>query len=443
MKYYTLIFTILLSGGLYRSYAQINPVRIHESAQRYGPCEPSVAINPKNPKHIVAASVLHNIYRSADGGKSWEKQTVQSPFGVWGDPCLIADRDGNFYYFHLSNPAGKGWESDELLDRIVCQKSADQGASWSDGSSIGFRDARHDQDKEWACADARTGHLYVTWTEFDKYKSQQPEDSSYILFSKSIDGANLWSEPVRINQKAGNCLDDDKTVEGAVPTVGPEGQLYVAWAFNDTIYFDRSADEGNTWMSQDRIVAAQPGGWNYSVPGLSRSNGLPVTVCDTSQSAHRGTIYVNWTDLRQGSDDADVWIAKSTDEGDTWSAPVRVNNDAAGHQQFLTWMAVDPFSGYLYVVFYDRRHHGGNQTDVYLAYSTDGGDTFANVKVTQKPFFLAEEGPFFGDYNQIAAYNGVIHPIWTQMDGKKLSVWTAAIEHRMLKKLAKPRRQSE
>ena len=44
-----------------------------------------------------------------------------------------------------------------------------------------------------------------------------------ILFSKSSDHGATWSEPVSINQYKGNCLDDDYTVEGAVPAVGPNG----------------------------------------------------------------------------------------------------------------------------------------------------------------------------------------------------------------------------
>lgn len=435
MKYYTTwILSFIIGCNVVQ--AQINPFKIHEAVQRYGPCEPSIAINPIDSMNLVVASVLNNAYYTVDGGKTWGKQVVNSPLGVWGDPCIIADQEGNFYYFHLSNPEGKGWQSESLLNQIVCQKSTDQGKSWSDGVGIGFRDSRHDQDKEWACIDPRNNHLYVTWTEFDKYESHLPEDSSYILFSKSTDGASHWSEPVRINQKAGNCLDDDKTVEGAVPTVGPEGQVYVAWAFNDTIYFDRSADGGKTWLPQDKIVASQPGGWNYAVPGLKRCNGLPVTICDISEGPHRGTIYVNWTDQRNGTEDTDVWIAKSTDGGDTWSEPIRVNDDAEGHAQFLTWLTIDQATGYLYAVFYDRRHYDDNRTDVYLACSTDGGESFTNVKLTKQPFRLEEEGPFFGDYNQITAHQGKIYPAWTQMNGKKLSIWTIKIKQEMLEKMA-------
>ncbi|HPQ22025.1 MAG TPA: glycosyl hydrolase, partial [Saprospiraceae bacterium] len=79
--------------------------------------------------------------------------------------------------------------------------------------------------------------------------------------------------------------------------------------------------------------------------------------------------------------------------------------------------------------FYDRRNHENIDTDVYLAYSTDGGDHFTNVKISETPF-TPNPQIFFGDYNDISAYDGQIRPIWTRLDGFKLSVLTALIEHK-------------
>jgi hypothetical protein len=135
---------------------------------------------------------------------------------------------------------------------------------------------------------------------------------------------------------------------------------------------------------------------------------------------------VNWSDQRNGTDDTDVWIMKSNDGGATWSAPVRVNDDAGKAHQFFNWMAVDPVTGYVYVVFYDRRGLEGNATHVYVACSKDGGATFENRRVSETPF-TPEAGIFFGDYNNIAAHGGMVRPIWTRFENGKLSVWTALL----------------
>lgn len=391
-----------------------------------GPCEPSIAINYNNTDNIVAGAILNRVYRSDDGGKSWTIDKLQSSHGVFGDPVITPDIKGNFYYSHLSDPSGRGWASPQLLDRIVIQQSRDGGKSWDDGSFTGMRHPK-DQDKQWLAVHPIENTLYISWTEFDKYNSATATDKSRILFSKSTDEGKTWMEPVAINQFDGDCLDDDQTPEGAVPAVGLDGSIYVAWGFDEKIYLDKSTDGGQTWLEEDVVVSDQPGGWTFDVPGIFRANGLPVTVIDNSKGPHQGTLYVNWSDQRNGAADTDIWLAKSTDSGNTWSSPIRVNNDTPGKQQFFTWMTIDQATGYLYFVFYDRRAYDDNQTDVYLAYSADGGDSFINQKISESPF-LPSKNAFFGDYNNISAHKGRIRPIWTRADGVNLSVWTALVE---------------
>jgi hypothetical protein len=396
-----------------------------DSAFFNGATEPSICISPVNPEIVVAGTILDRVYYSHDGGKTWTVDRINSSFGVYGDPVVRADQKGNFYYAHLSAP-DRPWRDDSFLDRIVIQKSTDGGKSWSDGSYPAVRGSK-DQDKQWLAVDPKTNHIYVSWTEFDKYGSKNPADKSRILFSQSLDLGESWSEPMSINQFEGGCLDDDNTTEGAVPAAGVNGEIFVAWSHGEKIYFDKSLDQGSTWLEKDIIVTDQPGGWEFDIPGINRCNGMPITEVDHSQGPYRGTIYVNWSDQRNGEEDTDIWLSKSVDTGETWSAPHRVNNDPAGHQQFFCWMDVDPSTGYIFIIFYDRRDYLDNQTDVYLAYSTDGGTSFVNKKISETPF-LPNKNLFFGDYSDISAFNGQIRPIWTRMDGVMLSSWTALIE---------------
>jgi len=226
---------------------------------------------------------------------------------------------------------------------------------------------------------------------------------------------------------AGDCIDGDNTVEGAVPAYGPDGEIYVAWAGPGGIMFDRSTDGGNTWLDQDIFVSDQPGGWNYSIPGIYRANGLPVTCCDVSNGPDRGAIYINWSDQRNGFNDTDIWLAKSTDGGFTWSAPIRVNDDEPGKHQFFTWMTIDQSNGNLWFVFYDRRSYQDENTDVYLAVSDDGGESFLNFRVSESPF-IPNQNIFFGDYTNIAVQNGVIRPVWTRLHDNQLSILTAIVD---------------
>ncbi len=407
------LFFLLLGLSL---SAQHKNILIDNSAQ---PNEPSICINPKNPEQIIAGCNINNMYFSSDTGNTWTKRKLVSEYGVWGDPAIIVDTAGYFYFFHLSR--GDYW-----LDRIVCQKIGDGGNSFDTCSYMGFSPSKQ-HDKEWGVVDPANNNIYVTWTQFDKYGSSLSSDSTNILFSKSGDGGLSWSEAKRINRLAGDCIDDDNTVEGAVPAVGTNGEIYVCWAGHEGLIFDKSLDGGNTWLNDDIKVCDMPGGWNFDIPGINRANGLPITVCDLSDSASRGTIYVNWTDQRNGKDDTDVWLVKSTDGGNTWSAPIRVNDDLPGRHQFFTWMTVDNATGYLYFVFYDRRNHDNNDTDVYMALSKDGGNTFKNFKISETPF-NPNSAIFFGDYTNVTAHNGIVRPIWARMDNFEMSIWTALID---------------
>ncbi|MFT4536327.1 MAG: hypothetical protein ACI9P5_003703 [Saprospiraceae bacterium] len=400
-------------------------IKIASGNSGLGPCEPSICINPSNPQNIVAGSILNRTHISNDGGETWTNDVMKSSFGVYGDPVVRIGPKGNVYYSHLSNPKNQAYSSVEFLDRIVVQTSKNGGKTFSDGTAPA-NDRTKDQDKQWLYIDPVDGTVLMSWTEFDSYSSKDPEDKSRILFSQSKDGADTWSKPVDISDIDGDCIDDDDTTEGAVPVRDKNGNIYVTWAHGDKIYLDKSTDDGQSWLPNDIVIADQFGGWTLDIPGINRCNGMPILGIDRSGGMHDGTLYMNWSDQKNGTDDTDIWLVKSRDGGKTWTDRKRVNDDGPGKHQFFSWMDVDVKTGYIYFIFYDRRAYTDNKTDVYLAFSTDGGDTFTNQKISESPF-LPNDKVFFGDYNDISVYDGMVRPIWTRLDKGELSVWTALI----------------
>ncbi|MGA2667306.1 MAG: T9SS type A sorting domain-containing protein [Ignavibacteria bacterium] len=403
------------------------------------PEEPSISINPKNISQLVAGANIDLYYWSSNGGFNWTKGTlVDNQNGVWGDPSMQVDTAGNFYFFHLANPPSPG----NWIDRIVCAKSTNGGINYGNPGTYTGLNGTKAQDKAWTGVDwshgPRGNWIYVTWTEFDSYGSSNTSDSSRILFSRSSNSGANWSTPVRISRLGGDCLDGDNTTEGAVPVVGPHGEIYVAWAGPKVInsqygiFFDRSTDGGITWLPDDIYVTNQPGGWTYDIPGIYRCNGMPITCCDLSPGPYHGNIYINWSD-EAGTGDHDVKFIRSTNGGFNWSSPVRVNDDAPGKEQFFTWMTVDQTSGYIYIVFYDRRNYTDNETDVYIARSTNAGASFYNFRISSSPF-TPTSSVFFGDYNNITVSHGSVRPIWTRLQSGQLSIWTAILEEPLIVK---------
>ena len=152
-----------------------------ESSYKYAQVEPSIAIHPKNQKWMIAGSVLSDYYYSKNGGKSWKAKKMESPYGVYGDPVMIFDQKGKPYYFHLAS-----YDKASHLDRIVCQTAEKPCGDFNEGT-FPKPNGTKVQDKHWVVVNQQNNELYMTWTQFDAYNSDAPQDSSIIVFSKSSD----------------------------------------------------------------------------------------------------------------------------------------------------------------------------------------------------------------------------------------------------------------
>ncbi len=426
----TLMALIILTQVL-PGVCQFKNVMLDEAeVTRGGLCQPVIAVNPRRPENIVAASTPDNIYVTKDGGKTWNKTKASSALGIFGEPSIITDDKGNFFYFHLSEPAVAGADAgSEKATRVVIQTSGDGGVTWSTGEAMAFSTPAN-QNNPWATIDSR-GSLYVTWTTVDKSVDPDSGCQSNVLFSMSKNGKK-WTDPVVISQQPGNCLEGQSSVSGAVPIVTFDGKVLISWSNGGKIFLDRSFNGGEWWLSNDIVVESQKGA-DIKIPGHIKCNSMPVLMTDASKGPLRGSLYMAWADQRNGENDSDIWFTRSHNYGDNWATPMRVNNDAAGKHQYLPWMAIDGTTGYIYIIYYDRRNYDDNNTDVYLAYSTNGGASFTNKLISETPF-TPEEGEMSAARISISAHKGVIAPIWTRMDGDKTSVWTAVIRHEELEK---------
>jgi imidazolonepropionase-like amidohydrolase len=416
-------------------------VRVTDADAR-GPCEVSVAINPTNPDCIMGVSLQQGrpnsprtsnyVYLSNDGGKTWKNVPAANPAKrVQGDDAIAFGPDGTAHRTYIAFD-GVFAERPERASTGIYTTSSRDGVEWTEPVPVvdHVNSIEPFEDKPYLCLDTaekskHKGNMYVAWTRFDRYGSKNPEHKSHIYFARSRDGGKTFSNAHRISDAHGDCLDSDGTVEGAVPAVGPEGEVYVAWAGPNGIVCKKSTDGGHTFGKEIR-VSDMPEGWDSPVPGLMRHNGLPVTGVDRSPGKNQGTVYVNWIDKRNG--DLDVFVAASRDGGATWDPPVRINDDqrGTGKDQMFTWMAVDPVDGSINVIFFDRRNLDGTRTGLALGRSVDGGRTFVNHKIDHEPFEF-QNGIFFGDYNAIDARGGLVVAMYPHFIGERKLAISAAI----------------
>lgn len=120
-------------------------------------------------------------------------------------------------------------------------------------------------------------------------------------------------------------------------------------------------------------------------------------------------------------DARDVVVVRSSNQGASWSAPQRINDDPAGLENRRPFIAVNN-SGQVTAYWHDSRDPGfgsnASLTSIYGTVSRDGGNTWsANFPVTDELSFFSLNTiavPNLGDYNQASA-NGtaIFHPAWS------------------------------
>jgi hypothetical protein len=220
--------------------------------------------------------------------------------------------------------------------------------------------------------------------------------------------------------------------------VGPNGQVLVTYqdAVNGQggshIYTALDPDGlGPAGFDTPRLLASSNvGGFDYIPAQANRSvDGEANLAWDRTGGAHTGRVYEIWTQ-ENGSetDDMDIMLQYSDDNGTTWSPAVRLNDDNTRNSQFNPAIALDQTTGNVAVSWYDARNDqgtgGAGDTDgipnddvqIWATYSTDGGVTFApNFRVSKGTSNAGDADSYFdyGDYTHAAFQSGAFYPAWS------------------------------
>jgi hypothetical protein len=331
--------------------------------------EPTIVVDPGDPSKLVIGwrqfnSVLSDFRRagyaySLDAGNTWHFPGALQPSVFRSDPVLGADGSGRLYYYSLTNSSP-----------MTCQvfRSTDHGVSWTGP------DAAYGGDKAWMAVD-RTGgigdgNIYCAW------------DGSGCCgenwFTRSTDGAQSWMYPVAIPYQP---------YWGTV-NVGPNGAVYVAGGYNGSSVFyccrSMSAQDSSVTPAFELCRNVNLGGTLLFYTGDGPNPGGLVgqvwVATDNSGGPTHGNVYMLCSLDPPGADPLDVRFSRSTDGGQTWSAPIRINDDAPGTNawQWFGTLSVAP-NGRLDVVWNDTRNSGGDArfSQVYYSYSADGGVTWS------------------------------------------------------------------
>lgn len=377
------------------------------------PTDNSMVLNSNNSTQWTGSTVgsLYgaNYFLSNDFAQTWGGSVQGAGGSNSGDPATAISLDGTQYVGFIHDTGGQG-----------VSYSTDGGVTWTSVLAATTSGGILDKNHLWidnSPSSPYEGNVYDAWTDFD--------NGSNIFFTRSTDGGLSYSSDINISSAVNSGSHD----QGVNINSGPNGEVYAVWGIYDgwptdetAIGFARSYDGGATFEPATRIIENIRGIRTTETSKNHRVNSFPVLAVDISGGDNNGTLYVVWSNVgvpgTNTGTNISVYMSKSTDQGDTWSTPVRVNQGVfdEGKEAYFPWITCDPENGILSVIFYDDRNVSSTEVETWVANSYDGGDTWEDLRISDVAFTPAPisglAGGYMGDYLGISARGAMVYPVW-------------------------------
>ncbi len=313
--------------------------------------------------------------------------------------------------------------------------STNNGTSWTFGMNF---PGSSSFDKNLSAVDdvpgsPYLGRAYTVWTNFGGTYVNR------IVISYTTDGGSVWTTAAPVSPAPSSGHHH----QGCDIEVGPGGVVYVCWAncttngqnsTEDSLGFAKSTDGGITWAIATNHAVDINGIRNQNLFNGIRAAGFPRMDVDRTTGPYAGWIYVvtGEKNVAPATDVSDICMERSTDGGVTWTH-FRVNQDTPGNgrYQYFGSVVVDPGGG-VNVEYYDQRNTTGFLTETYLSRSTDGGDSWTDIQLSDHSFTPSPipglAGGYQGDYITIAyASNNTLYPFWADNSSGIYQCWTVQV----------------
>lgn len=425
------IVAISFSSAAYSQVAGLAERNMSQMSNEQNEC--SIVKNPTNKAQLFAACNNHiaGLFaaRSIDGGATWiypdpSKTIANGVTPALGpaaccDPTLAWDTFGNLFITYVDWDGG-------LTDHIVTLLSTDAGVTFSTLASFGPASI----DQPTIAADA--GQVWIVWNQ----------SGAMVARGAPVTGlgaANIGAFiPLQNIPGTANCSFGDISISpgGAVVQtcetlisaggLGPENILINIKA--DGVGpgpFGAAITATSTNVGGFKPVPAQSRRTVDAEPGLAYDRNDGTAPHANPPSPHLGRLYLVYTDETVfGSNNTDIMVRSSDNDGATWSAPVKVNDDATTNSQFLPRIASNRLSGNIAVCWHDSRNSASNNTmQEFCSIATPTGATpsfMPNAQVSagasngngSNPPISPAADIQFGDYSGLTYFQGLAHPAW-------------------------------
>jgi hypothetical protein len=388
----------------------VTPV-VNVSVRSGNESESFVVVNPTNANNLVAFSntTSNSIFRaySMNGGATWTRGTVATNVACC-DGQAAWDTFGNLFLVYINNS----------VNQINVILSTDGGVTF--GAPVTAGTGSVDQPS----IAVGNGSVWVDWNS----------SGSMVARGAPVTGLGTWG-PFGAQQSIPSASG---SFGGIAVGPGPNGGKVIVTYQSPTggqgpatIYANVDADGlgAGGFGARVTVTTTNVGGFDFIPAQSGRSIDAEAgVVWDATGGPFNNRIYLVYTEETVNeNNDTDIMMRRSTDDGATWSAPVRVNDDATTRSQFLPYVALDRTTGTVAVGFHDCRNDNGvpgsggtnttpnDDAEYYGTFSTDGGVTWAANTRLSGGFSNAAasgNGVDYGDYVGQAAHAGKLYTVW-------------------------------
>jgi len=434
------------------------PTNVDVSRRHFNESEEAVAVNPTNPNNVVIVTNIDHqptgMFEgvSFDGGQTWTTKLIgdnDNLGDVCCDPSLSFDNYGNLFLTYLFN----------VENTLPVALSTDGGISFNQIANISGIGKRNGN---FAASGEKGLFRFV-----DQPTITAAEGEVWVVvnvggpmgaFGAPVTGLGQVGDfsTSEVVPGTNNCTYGDVAI-------GPAGQVMQSCGLNSTgqgggkVFVNVDPDGLGPAGFGDRVFVTEThvGGFDFIPAQPDRSVDTESGLAwDRTGGPHNERVYLVYTlEHLNESDNMDVYVRYSDDQGVTWSPGVRVNDDHTANSQFLPKISLDPTTGKVAVVWYDARNDlgkgGPGDTDgvpnddaqFWGAFSSDGGLTFSsNLQISTGTSNSHDSGNHidYGDYTGLAFYGGIAHPAWSDNsdstgdnpDGAlhQLDIYTAGVQ---------------
>ncbi len=398
--------------------------------------EPSLAVDPADPSHLVAGAIefatapsgqsnfwVHS-YESRDAGATWSGKALTGgvssdpshplfPYTSTGDPWLVFLDDGTVLLAGIAARDAQVYSAGGVVVltdlAVFVARSHDGGASFPDVAIVAeghgavgtayvgpagapILTPMDIPDKE-AMAVGPEGEIVLTWTQFQipSQRGDARATAADIMVAISRDAGATWSPPAAVARG---------TFQGSAPAIAQDGSIHVAFLRNTPEAFDRqvetdlfvasSRDGGGTWETR-RVGAAAA--LNFPSLAVDGGSGERIIVAYAAPGA---------------SEEASVpSVLVSLDGGVTWDGP-RALDTPEGRGRPMPSVAIGA-DGTAFIGYYHALASEGAHEYRMVALPREGGNGTRAVLSRE----VASPGFAQRDYATVVATEDGAVAVWT------------------------------